>query len=223
MILNADFHIALEGGLRFGALHIGQELLIGIKLAGVDIGIRLRHQTGKQVETEVLLRGADVKAGMLRIIGGVPIVAKACEHGAVVHVVAVDQRVLIAEITGVLAVDKDGAVGIVLPTEQMVKISKVVPRVGDGVVDHRVGRIDPAGSLRILGLKGSKVHADGGDLHRLLFLLLPGGGGGLGRGLGGSDKLLGQGTIVLLCNFIAPQSAYDLKGAEAEYAEQHHA
>ena len=157
---------------------------------------------------------------MLRVIGGVPVIAQACEHGAVVHVVAVDQGVLIAEVLGVLAVDEDGAVGIHLAAEQVVKIGEVILGLGNGVVDHGVGAVDPAGGFRVLGLEGGKVNADGGDLHRLL-LLLPGGGGGFGRA--GGHKLLGEGIIVVFRNLIASQRAYDFKGAEPKNAEKHHA
>ena len=218
----ADLHIALEGGLCLGALHIGQELLILIELAGIDKGVRLRHQAGEQVKAEVLLRGADVKAGVLRVIGGIPVIAQTCEHGAVIHVMAVDQGVLVAEVLGVLAVDKDGAVGVHLTAEQMVKIGEVVLSLGDGVVDHGVGAVNPAGGLRVLGLKSGKVNADGGDLHRLfLLLLLTGSGGGLGRA--GGHKLLGERVVVLFRDFIASQGAYDLKGTEPKNAEKHHA
>ena len=134
---------------------------------------------------------------------------------------AIDQGVLIAEVLGVLAVDEDGAVGIHLAAEQVVKVGEVIFRMGDGVVNHGVGAVDPAGGLRVLGLESGKVHIDGGNLHRFLLFLLTGSGGGPGRT--GGHKLLGQGVIVLLRNPVASQGAYDLKSAESKHAEQYHA
>ena len=80
LVLRRYFDIGLEGGHGLDGLDIVQELLILIEGVGIGEGRRLSHKARDQVETVMIILGADIEAGVIGIIALIAVVSEACEH-----------------------------------------------------------------------------------------------------------------------------------------------
>gem|GEM_PF-4648739 len=197
MVVRRHLHVGLEIGVGDHTVDPVLEAGVVGKADGVGVGVRVADEAGEHVHPIVLRRGVDIERGVLGIILRVGLILlEACEHGAVVHVVAVNDGVGVAEIPVVLEIHEQGAAAVVAAVDEAVQVVVVVGAADHGVVDDGVFAEDPADDVAALGEETVEVHIDGGGLHlhgRLLLrgLDLKGGcsrrrrrGCGGGRGVG---------------------------------------
>ena len=113
---------------------------------------------GEKVHRMGSLRG-DQKGGRMFVIEGLLFVKKqVCEHGAVFHVVAVNDTVEVKEGTVVGGVQKEAAGAVIAFVELVVQIIVIVPALYHGVVDAGAPNDQPCGDIRVDLGKGVEVH-----------------------------------------------------------------
>ena len=113
--------------------------------------------------------GHDVDVGVSGPVVLLVIVPQGAEHGSVLHPVAVDDGVEIAEALVVPAFQEDGAQGAALAVPGPVKVIVVVSSKEQGVGDFRIRNQNPAQHVGIDFLKGGEV--DGGERFKIRVLL----------------------------------------------------
>lgn len=198
----------------------------GLELSGagegdrIDVGVSAGHKSGKHVETVVLCRRQVVQNRMLGIVSLVLIVRDGLEHRAVLHMMSVDQRILLAELRVAQIVHEDASAGVLGAVQNVVQVVLVVRPPQHRIADHRVRGVDPADHLRILGLQRGEIHRDGSRHHRRrldrrLGLLDRGRGGGLRAHVLLVHILIGLGRLM-----IAEKSRVELVSREDKHSQE---
>ena len=82
------------------------------------------------------------------------------KHGAVLHVVAVDDRIEVGQIGIVAEIHEDTAGRIVLPVDHVAEIGLVALTAQDRVVDLRPFAVDPADDIGVLRQKAVEIDGD---------------------------------------------------------------
>ena len=149
------------------ALHLGQIVCV-ILLAGkgehVGVGVIIAGISGKDFDFIVLGGGVQIEHRMCIIVGLLSVAGQGAEHGAVSHVVTVDDGVCAGEIGCALAIHKQGTALVVAAVKQMVEILVVVFSLSNDVVDGRIGGVYPSADFLIDVKELFKVNREGGIL-----------------------------------------------------------
>ena len=136
---------------------------------GVHGVVIVHHGPGDQVQPVALLRGVEVQIGVGVVELLLLILHQCAEHGAGLHVMAVDQRILVGEVRAIDVVHEDGAVLVPCAVQQAIEVVVVVLRLHDGVVQARVRPVEPRHDVAVDAFQRRKVHV---DLLRLPLRLL---------------------------------------------------
>ena len=75
------------------------------------------------------------------------VIRQDAKHGIVVHVVAVDDRVPVAEVCLIAVIDEQCAAQIILAVQQAAQIIVVVPVLNDRIIDKGIFTIDPGNHI----------------------------------------------------------------------------
>ena len=98
------------------------------------------------------------------VIALVNIVVQGSEHGAVLHIVTVDNGVCTGEVGAAFAVDEQCAACIVCAVKLVVQVIVVVLALNHDIVDDSVGRVYPCADILVRSKQIVEIDRDGADL-----------------------------------------------------------
>ena len=158
--------------------------IVGIRVSGGDVA-------AEQIDTVVLAGSVDIHEGVLLVVVLLPVVGDGGEHGAVLHVVAINQSVVAAEVGCTAVVNKHGAAGVAAVVKSTVEVVIIIIGLSNRVGDNGLGVVDPGLNIIVAFMDSLEINRQGRYIGIILGLLGFGGGAGIFACLGVSGVCTG--------------------------------
>ena len=230
MVAARDLNAGIEIGAGIHTVDELLELIPGVKVERIDIRVAAGDEAGEDLQHIVLGRGVVVQNRVRFEVTFLFVVCEAREHGPVVHVMSVKNRVVAREVGFADGIHEDAAACVFGSVQRVMEIVIIVSALQDRITDDGVRAVDPADDLGVLRQQRIEVNGNRtGDQSGRLFHDFSGrGGSGLQRRFCGrlcgrlcADKLLIQIIIFLGSGMIAVEGIVKLVPGEDKHAEEH--
>ena len=150
MIAAGNLDAAVKVGAGIHAVDELLELVSGREVERIDIRVAPGDKAGKHLQHVDLIRCVIIQNRVLLKITLLLVVGETCEHGAVVHVMAIQNRVIAREIRLADRVHEDTATGVFGSVQGMMEVILVVSALQNRITDDGIRAVDPADDLGIL-------------------------------------------------------------------------